>query len=58
MALLGSQVNDTVMAYLTPSVSFSTKCGFSFPDVKNDSRPIGNIQEMYTTEFKAFIKFL
>lgn len=39
MALVGSQVNETVMAYRVPLASFSTKWTFSDPDVKNDSRP-------------------
>lgn len=39
IALLGSQVKDTVIAYRTPSDTFSTWWRFSDPDVKNDNRP-------------------
>ena len=39
IAMLGSHVNDIVIACRTPSFNFSTKCKFSDPDVKNETRP-------------------
>lgn len=39
MALLTSQVKETVIAYLVPLVTLSTWCTFSAPDVKIATRP-------------------
>ena len=39
MAMFGSHVNDMVIACRTPSFNFSTKCRFSEPEVKKDTRP-------------------
>lgn len=40
IASLGSHVKEMVMAYLTPHVTRSTKCTFSWPDVNSRIRPV------------------
>lgn len=39
MDLVLSHVKETVIAYLVPVFTRSTKCGFSAPEVKADNRP-------------------
>ncbi len=55
IALALSHVKDTVIAYLVPLLIFSTKCGFSEPEVKNDSLPVKTINQTFNFNLKESI---